>query len=131
MERTYKWGGILIEADQKSFGQLLSRRRKSYALPVCLSLHPYPTKVSFNVKYAIGSVHEDNLLKKEPPPRAELIAIQCFPLYSILLAVGRTDVDFFSLDVEGHELKILNTIPWHRVNIEVFEKSSFLFNVRK
>ena len=31
--------------------------------------------------------------------------VQCFPLYSILLAVGRTSIDFFSLDVEGHELK--------------------------
>lgn len=28
-------------------------------------------------------------------------------------------MDFFSLDVEGHELKILKTIPWHKVGIKV------------
>jgi hypothetical protein len=36
-----------------------------------------------------------------------------------LLAVGQTQIDFFSLDVEGHELKILKTIPWHKVYIKV------------
>jgi hypothetical protein len=49
----------------------------------------------------------------------DLINVQCFPFYSIFLAVGRTQVDFFSLDVEGHELKILKTSPWHKVNIKV------------
>lgn len=45
--------------------------------------------------------------------------MQCFPLYSILLAIGKTDIDYFSLDVEGYEYKILNTIPWHKVNVKV------------
>lgn len=49
----------------------------------------------------------------------DLVTVQCFPFYSILLAVGQTQVDFFSLDVEGHELKILKTIPWHKVDIKV------------
>jgi FkbM family methyltransferase len=45
--------------------------------------------------------------------------VQCFPLYSILLAVGRTEIDFLELDVEGSEYKILKTIPWHKVDIKV------------
>ena len=45
--------------------------------------------------------------------------MQCFPLYSILLAIGKTDIDYFSLDVEGSEYKILKTIPWHKVDIKV------------
>ena len=40
---------------------------------------------------------------------------QCFPLYSLLLAVGNPRVDYFSLDVEGSELDILRTIPWKKV----------------
>ncbi len=50
----------------------------------------------------------------------DLIEIQCFPFYSVLLAIGRTSLDFFSLDVEGHELQILKTIPWNKVNIKVY-----------
>jgi len=40
---------------------------------------------------------------------------QCFPLYSLLLALGNPTVDYLSLDVEGTELGILKTIPWDKV----------------
>jgi hypothetical protein len=119
------WSGVLIEADQTSFGKLLSRRRKSYALPVCLSLQPYPTRVVFKVTYAVGSVQESltpeqfNAKDYREMENTHMITVQCFPFYSILLAIGRTQVDFFSLDVEGHELSVLKTIPWHKVNVKV------------
>ena len=45
MERTLKWKGVLIEANRKFFSKLLSKKRSSYALPVCLSLEPYATEV--------------------------------------------------------------------------------------
>jgi hypothetical protein len=48
-----------------------------------------------------------------------IYTVQCFPLYSMLLAIGKTTVDYFSLDVEGSEYKILKTIPWHKVDIKV------------
>ena len=44
-------------------------------------------------------------------------AVPCFPLESMLLALNRTHVDYFSLDVEGYELEILKTIPFDRVDI--------------
>lgn len=74
--------------------------------------------------YAIGSIQEnvDELSVGNSTVASsdeDFITVQCFSLYSILLAVGRTTVDFFSLDVEGHELRILQTIPWHKLNIKV------------
>jgi hypothetical protein len=48
MERSLNWTGVLIEADQKAFSQLVSRKRKSFILPVCLSTKPYPVEVSFS-----------------------------------------------------------------------------------
>ena len=50
---------------------------------------------------------------------ARVTMIQCFPLYSILLACGRTDIDLFSLDIEGAELDVLKAIPWTKVDIKV------------
>ena len=47
------------------------------------------------------------------------IKIQCFPFYSVLLALNQTIVDYFSLDIEGHEKRILETIPWNKVDIKV------------
>ena len=44
---------------------------------------------------------------------------QCFDLYSMLLAVGRTHIDYLSLDVEGPELLVLKTIPFDRITIDI------------
>ena len=48
-----------------------------------------------------------------------LATVQCFPLYSILLAVGQTRIDYFSLDVEGSETDVLTSVPWHKIFIKV------------
>lgn len=48
-----------------------------------------------------------------------IIKTFCFPLYSIMLALNRTKIDFFSLDVEGMELPILKTIPFDKLDISV------------
>ncbi|KAK7055034.1 hypothetical protein SK128_024958 [Halocaridina rubra] len=47
-----------------------------------------------------------------------VIEMQCFPLYSYLVALNITKVDYFSLDVEGAEFTILQTIPWDKVDIQ-------------
>ena len=45
--------------------------------------------------------------------------MQCFPIYSVLLALGNPTIDLLSLDVEGPEFEILKSIPWDKVNIRV------------
>jgi hypothetical protein len=67
------------------------------------------------------------LLNQNKSNKGEVLyTIQCFPIYSLLLAIGQTTVDYFSLDVEGSEYKILKTIPWHKVDIKVRTHSLFL-----
>lgn len=53
--------------------------------------------------------------------------IQCFPIYSILLAARKTHVDVFSLDVNGKELEVLKTIPWFKTEIQVSYNMSQTF----
>ena len=45
--------------------------------------------------------------------------LQCLPLYSLLLALGNPTVNWFILDIEGAEFQVLQTIPWHEVDIEM------------
>jgi hypothetical protein len=45
--------------------------------------------------------------------------VECFPLFSILTALNVTLVDYFSLDVQGLELKVLEAIPFDRLTIKV------------
>ena len=47
------------------------------------------------------------------------IQVQCFPLYSILLALNQTQVDFLSLDIEGDELLVLKTIPFEKIDFRI------------
>lgn len=123
-ERSLGWNGVLIEADPDTYQKLSVRGRKSWHSPVCLSTKPYPIKVTFHVNSVAGKIirNDDqdyqNGTKHGAVDRGRLTTIQCFPLYSILLAVGQTKIDYFSLDVEGSETEVLTSIPWHKVYIK-------------
>ena len=49
----------------------------------------------------------------------DTVTLQCFPLYSTLLALNNPTVNFLSLDIEGAEFQVFKTIPWDKVDIEV------------
>ena len=51
--------------------------------------------------------------------RKQEIQVQCFPLYSILLALNQTNVDYLSLDIEGDELYALKTVPFDKVQFKL------------
>jgi hypothetical protein len=51
--------------------------------------------------------------------------VTCIPLFSILKAAKMLTVDYFSLDVERAELRVLKTIPFDKVFIKVFQSLQF------
>jgi len=53
--------------------------------------------------------------------------VECFSLYSVLKALNMDTVDFFSLDVEGHELQILKAIPYNLLNIKACFQTSLVY----
>jgi len=114
MERYLDWTGLLIEADPLNFAQMLHKRRRAWLSPTCLSKSPHPQVVSFKQEFNTGRI-SDNRAGYE---RAGHVDVQCFPLYSYLLAMNISHVDYFSLDVEGDELNVLKTIPWDKVDID-------------
>ena len=63
----------------------------------------------------------DFIVKTKEGPKEDILKypVDCFPLYSVLLALNRTSVDFFSLDVEGVEMGVLVFLPWHLLDIKV------------
>ena len=80
------------------------------------------------VRYGVSSIEDglsaeqlSNNVHKSYHPKSEInkYQVECVPLYSALLAVQRTTIDFFSLDVEGVEMGILAYIPWHLLDIKV------------
>jgi len=53
-------------------------------------------------------------------PYVYKVKANCFPLNTMLEAIGIDRVDMFSLDVEGAELSVLQTIDFKHVEIRLF-----------
>ena len=126
LERERNWTGVLIEANRKLYNSLVILRWKAYIINVCLSLDDGINVVSFLPAELLGRVEKplaaekmmDRVKHDYPDMKAE--EVLCIPLYSILKAISMTHINFFSLDVEGAELDILRTIPFHLVTIDLF-----------
>ena len=69
-------------------------------------------QLKFKEDWAIGHLEEN-------PGKSKTVDVQCFPFYSILLALNIQHIDVFSLDVEGAEVLILDTVPFDKVDISM------------
>jgi len=114
-ERYLNWTGLLIEADPLNFQDLLTKNRRAWLSPTCLSTSPYPKIVSFEQNRNMGKISEDVEAGSKLPKHVD---VQCYPLYSYLLALNVTTIDYFSLDVEGAELEVLKHIPFDKIDIK-------------
>lgn len=113
-EKRFGWKGVLVEGDPKNFDLMRKKNRKAWSVNGCLSTFPYPNTVMFQQHFNVGKISKLEKGKHQ----SGYVEVQCLPIYSILLALNTTTVDYFSLDVEGAELDVLSTIPWEKVNIK-------------
>lgn len=68
----------------------------------------------------MGRIANDEVANDEFEKQKSLtVNVQCFPLYTYLIALNVTVIDYFSLDVEGSELNVLKTIPFDKIDIKV------------
>ncbi|CAG0915056.1 unnamed protein product [Notodromas monacha] len=98
LERFKNWTGMLAEMNPLGIDRIVQKNRKSWLAPACLSPTNTPSRVC--VKICIYEV-------------------PCYPVTALLLAANLDSIDFFSLDVEGLELKVLKTIDFQRIKIKV------------
>lgn len=116
------WTGLLVEANPKFFRELLQQNRNCYLLNACLSPNNETYKTDFRIGGVLGGLPEqmhpahESWLDRGRKHRYE--TVQCFPLYSVMLALNRTHIDYFSLDVEGAEVYILKSIPFDKLKID-------------
>lgn len=118
LEEKLNWQGLLIQPDPRHYFSLKRHNRyRSQAIHACLSPTPYPKEVTLfpdaeGIK--INSIHPNSFDDDSFNTR-----VKCFPLYSLLLAMNKTNIDYLSLMTGGTELQVLETIPFDRVKIEI------------
>lgn len=121
-ERNRNWTGLLIEANPRAYRELLMKDRKAWTTPACISLSSHvELSVDFLASGADGGVGKQKQGEKDASnPYIYMVKANCFPLNVMLDAIGQKHVDMFSLDVEGSEMKVLESIDWDRVTISLF-----------
>jgi len=117
-ELKYNWTGLLVEPSQFHYKTGLQTQRRVYSAETCFSFSPFPTVVPF-------SVNLESMSNGSSGPE-----LQCLPLYSLLQSVGNPTVNYMSLDIEGGEFQVIQTIPWNKVDIQVFSLESHFMGIR-
>ena len=114
MELELGWTGLLVEPSPVIYPKGFLKQRKAWASPTCLSTKTRPEIVPF------ASRTVENGSAGIARERGEgTFDIQCLPLYSLIRAVGNVTINYLSLDIEGAELPVLQTLPWEDLDIEV------------
>jgi len=112
-EQCLGWRGILIEAQPKSFTKVLKNRPS--ALNIRVAACPAHGSVQFsgdaNSYSRIGGNGTDGSVgvlqtKDGTPP----VSVTCGPIGDYLTLLGVTRLDYFSLDVEGSEPEVIESL---------------------
>lgn len=115
MERCLNWRGVLIEPNPVAWAALKKAGRTHstlvHASPMCRN---ETTVLMSNVPYTSSVAN----------PEEGGVAVPCVPLTDILLKAGHRRIDFFSLDVEGLEERVLAALDLKKIDVAlVFAES--------
>jgi FkbM family methyltransferase len=117
LERFKNWTGVLIEPIPDLYKKCVKERPRSQVFNCALVSDDYPNDavvmkegyLMSTVKGALGSDENAHLEKARyfHGTDALEISVPARTLTSVLKEAGVTDIDFFSLDVEGYEVNVL------------------------
>lgn len=121
-DRCLRWTGVCVEANPGYFERLM-RMRGCSLIPSCAAERAGAT-VDFMLNAELGGVMGEtnkhaNQIKEGAMADKPVIKMRCVALKSVLSRARVRLIDFFSLDVEGHELNVLRGIDWDAVRINV------------
>jgi len=117
-ELKHNWTGLIVEPYESFYTTGMWKNRKVYSSMSCLSREPRPTVLKYNVERQEASTTDGQYV------------VQCLPLYSLLQALDNPTVNYMSLDIEGGEFQVLQSLPWDKVDIEVMSIESHFLGKR-
>ena len=118
LENCCQWNGTLVEANPANFAELSKSGRRA-------------VKVHAGICDTAGTLNMTNVnvfsqALKHPSKSQHVVQVPCDTLTNVLgQAQHPRDIDFFSLDVEGSELDVLQTVDSRRIgviNVEIFKR---------
>lgn len=62
---------------------------------------------------------QSNIIDEDTETGSFYSRVKCFPLFTIMLAVNKTNIDVLSLGCNKQDMNILETVPFEKVNIKI------------
>ena len=115
------WTGICVEPNE-IYHKELSERRSCVLVPECIS----KTTSEHHFLMHGGSGH----VSEEATETSSLVTCRTLDEMLRIYAHGRTDIDLWSLDVEGYEMTILGSVPWGTLNFNAILIETFWLSDR-
>lgn len=122
------WSGVLVEPQPKLAEDLRRRRTAKVFAVACSSPRNSGTLMTFNL--AGGHSSFDPRLNIAEIKPHESIEVKVRTVDDILIEAGAQRVDFVSIDVEGHEIDVLNGFDLARWRPRLILIEDFLLNLR-
>ena len=119
LEKQYNWTGLLIEANTELFPLMKTTDRNCYMINCCIGKEG--SNMTFLLSGVLSSSYKTMTQKhRNNSNGTKELSVVCHTLQNIMKEIGQSRIDYFSLDVEGAELFILNAIDWESLFIDVF-----------
>jgi len=113
------WEGILIEGNPRKYDMLLKNRPNAHRLNFAPSCQETGSSIPFYATLYTNAGIPSHA-KAYDNTTVQKVDVPCGPLGPVLeTIIEKKHVDFFSLDVEGAELLILDTIDFETVQIDI------------
>jgi FkbM family methyltransferase len=123
LEKFRGWKGVLIEPIPELYEKCVKERPNSKVFNCALVSNEYQGKsvvmkrghLMSTVKGALGEGEKEHLERAAHfhGTDAEEVTVPARTLTSVLKEAGVSDIDFFSLDVEGYELNVLGGLDFN------------------
>lgn len=113
------WSGLLVEPDPLNAAAIRSLSRNAYFFHGCLSPSGRTEEAlmqkSFN--WEVGSLYRYSF--RDTFKKVNTYSVVAISINSLMTAIGRHTIDFWSLDIEGSEGAVLETTDFARLEIGV------------
>jgi len=111
------WKGLLIEGNPKKFDLLIKNRPKAHKMSFAPSCNKSDTVTFSTSTYTNAGLK--GFAKSYDKVDHLHVDVPCGPLAPVLEHIFEKEIHFFSLDVEGAELLVLDTIDFDKVQIDI------------
>lgn len=120
LENTFNFKGILVEANKNMFNKLIINRPNNILVNKAISISKEPVKFIGNTPTGGIEKHMTETFKNNWHKHSNSYFIETEQFSNLFEKHNIKYIDFFSLDVEGGELDVLQTIDFNKVNIYIF-----------